>query len=59
MLEKLNYLGKIMPATYSYDLRQKVINAIDDGVSIIQKVLYLKLVVIPSILSYIEEKPGI
>ena len=48
-----------MPTPYSYNLRQKVINAIDDGVSIIQKVLYLKLVVIPSILSDIEEKPGI
>ena len=48
-----------MPTPYSYNLRQKVVNAIDDGVSIIQKVLYLKLVVIPSILSYIEEKPGI
>ncbi len=48
-----------MPTPYSYNLRQKVINAIDDGVSIIQKVLYLKLVVILSILSYIEEKPGI
>lgn len=33
MLEKLNYLGKIMPAPYSYDLRQKVINAIDNGMS--------------------------
>ena len=45
-----------MPTPYSYDLRQKVINAIDDGMNIIQKVLYLRLVVIPSILGYIEEE---
>ena len=38
-----------MPAPYSYDLRQKVINAIDNGMIIIKQVLYLRLVVIPSI----------
>uniref|UniRef100_UPI0025FD3C91 hypothetical protein n=1 Tax=Okeania sp. SIO2F4 TaxID=2607790 RepID=UPI0025FD3C91 len=32
IIEK-NYLGKIMPAPYSYDLRQKVIKAIDGGIS--------------------------